>query len=243
MGISWSLGAWRPVLRHVADARAVAITIDDAPTPETMPAMLDLLDHYRGKATFFMSGCRAVEHDALVADTVHRGHAIYAHGWEHIRLDRAGPDRLIADMEKCEALLTRHRPTPNPYLVRLPYNGGYRNATVHRALQRWQPGCQIAHWGPSTEDHLISTRCQSDADIAPQCAAEVDRILADPRLPGAIILMHDQPINERPGSQFKAAVTVELLRQLLDRLSGAGYACVTIPPAPTAPWWSRYALV
>lgn len=244
MGISWSLGAWRPVLRTVPDPRTVAITVDDAPTPETMTAMLDLLDRHGAKATFFMSGCRAVEQDALVADTVARGHAVYAHGWEHIRLDRAGTERLVADMERCEALLARHRPTPRPYLVRLPYNGGYRNAKVHRALQGWQPGCQIAHWGPSTEDHLISTRCQTDADVGPQCAAEVARILADPRLPGSIILMHDQPINERPGAQFKALVTIELMRQLLEGLSAAGYSCVTLSPATTtAPWWSRYALV
>lgn len=243
MGISWSFGAWRPVLRHVPDRRAVAITVDDAPTPDTMPAMLDLLDRHGAKATFFMSGCRAVDQDALVADTVARGHAVYAHGWDHIRLDRAGRRRLVADMERCESLLARHRPTPRPYLVRLPYNGGYRNAAVHRALQDWQPGCQIAHWGPSTEDHLISTRCRDMGDVDGQCRAEVDRILADPRLPGSIVLMHDQPINERPGAQFKAAVTVTLMRQLLEGLSAAGYACVPLSPAAAQPWWSRFALV
>lgn len=244
MGISWSLGCWLPVLRTLPEGEgAVAITVDDAPMPDTMPAMLDLLDHFGAKATFFMSGCRAVLAEELVAETVRRGHAVWAHGWDHIRLDRAGTDRLIADMDRCEALLAKYRPTPAPYLVRLPYNGGYRNAGVHRALARWQPGCQFLHWGPSTEDHLISTRCQRPEDVEPQCRKEVDRILADPRLPGSIVLMHDQPINDRPGAQFKPAVTIELMRQMLDGFSKRGFRMVAAQPAGPQPLWSRFALV
>lgn len=190
-------------MRRLPDPATVAITVDDAPMPDTMPAMLDLLDAHGATATFFMSGCRAVLAEELVADTVRRGHPVYAHGWDHIRLDRAGPDRLRADMDRCEQILAKYRPTPRPYMMRLPYNGGWRNATVHRTLGKWQPGCAVVHWAPSTEDHLISTRCTTAADVEPECRREVERVMADPRLPGGIILMHDQPINERPGAEFK----------------------------------------
>lgn len=127
--------------------------------------------------------------------------------------------------------------------MRLPKNGGYRNATVHRALAKWQPGCQFAHWRLSTEDHLISPRCTSAADVEPECRKEVDRLLADPRLPGTILLMHDQPINERPGAEYKAAVTITLTRLLLEGLTAAGYRFAPIAPLPAQPWWSRFALV
>lgn len=223
--------------------RAVALTIDDAPTPEATPAMLDLLDQYGAKATFFVSGCRAEPHFPLVEDMVRRGHWVYAHGWDHIRLDRAGNQRLVADMTRCEALLSRLRPTPRPYLVRLPQNGGYRKAAVHRALKGWQPGCQFAHWGASTEDHLISPRCTVPEDVEPQCRREVERLLASPTLAGAILLMHDQPINERPGAQFKAAVSVTLTRLLLEGLTQAGYGFAPIIPLSAQPWWTRFALV
>lgn len=244
MGISWSLGAWLPVLRRLpAGGPVVALTIDDAPNPDSTPAMLDLLERFGATATFFLSGCRAEPHQDLVAAIIAKGHAIYAHGWEHIRLDRAGPQRMIADMERCEALLARFRPTPEPYLVRLPQNGGYRNAVVHRALAAWKPGCQFAHWGASTEDHLIPTRCTGGADVAIQCQREVDRLMADSRLPGAILLMHDQPINERPGAQFKPAVAVTLTRLLLEGLAAKGLTTVALAPAAGQPWWSRIALV
>ncbi|MBC7905510.1 MAG: polysaccharide deacetylase family protein [Rhodospirillaceae bacterium] len=243
--ISWSLGSWLPVLRRLPDGgpKQIALTIDDAPTPDATPQMLDLLDRFGAKATFFLSGCRAEPHLDLVAEINRRGHQIYAHGWEHIRLDRAGPERLILDMDRCEALLSRFRPTPFPYLVRLPQNGGYRNTTVHRALARWQPGCQFAHWGASTEDHLISPRCTSAADVEPECRKEVDRLLAAPHLSGAILLMHDQPINERPGAEHKAAVTVTLTRLLLEGLTAAGFGFAPITPLAAQPVWARFALI
>lgn len=244
MRISWSLGAWLPVLRHLPEHdKQVALTIDDGPTPEATPAMLDVLDQYGHKATFFLSGFRAEARLDLVEDIIRRGHAVYAHAWEHIRLDREPMARLTADMERCEALLSRFRPKPDPYLVRLPKNGGYRNGRVHRTLARWTPGCQFAHWCLSTEDHMISTRCQTLEDVEPQCRTEVDRLLADPRLPGAIILMHDQPINDRPGAQFKAPVTVTLTRLLAEGLSAAGYRSVPLVPAPSQPLWARFALI
>ncbi|MBI3444148.1 MAG: polysaccharide deacetylase family protein [Magnetospirillum sp.] len=242
MRISWSLGAWRPVVRQLADPATVAITIDDAPMPETMPGMLELLDLHHAKATFFMSGFRAALAGELVAETVRRGHAVYAHGWDHVRLDRESPRRLMEDMERCEALLAHYRPTPDPYLVRLPYNGGWRSARIHRTLNRWRPGCAIVHWGPSLEDHMTPTRCASVEDIERECRRDVDRVLADPRLAGGIILMHDQPINDRPGAQHKTAVTVTLLRQLLEGLAERGLKSVTLPPPPPQRWWRRYIL-
>lgn len=243
LGISWSFGHWIPVLRRHHDPKAVAITIDDAPMADTTPALLDLLERHKATATFFLSGFRAVNHLDIVADIVARGHPVYAHGWEHIRLDKVGRERLIADMTRCEDLLARFRPTPFPYLVRLPKNGGYRNAKVHRALADWHPGCQFAHWGTSTEDHLISPRCHDATDVEEQCRKEVSRLMADPRLPGSILLMHDQPINDRPGEEFKAAVTISLLSQLLDAFDQHAIKSVPLSPTTRQDWWTRFALV
>jgi peptidoglycan/xylan/chitin deacetylase (PgdA/CDA1 family) len=231
------------MMRQLPDARSVALTIDDAPMPDSTPALLDLLDRFDARATFFMSGCRAAVAEDVVAETVRRGHAVYAHGWDHVRLDREPTARLLDDMERCEALLARHRPTPHPYLVRLPYNGGRRSARIHRALARWRPGCALVHWGPSTEDHMTATRCAGPADVERECAADVARLLADPRLPGGILLMHDQPINERPGPELKPLVTVAMARLLLEGLAARGLRSVVLPPPPPQEWWRRFVLI
>ncbi len=253
MRISWSFGAWRPVLWRLPGPgpfaggspraeRVVALTIDDAPMPDTTPRILEILKEYGARATFFLSGCRAGPHPELIAAIVADGHAVYAHGWDHIRLDHAGPERLIADMDRCERLLARYRPTPSPYLVRIPYNAGWRNRTVHRALTRWHPDSQIVHWNLSTEDHLIASRCRTEADVETECRRESDRVLADPRLAGAILLMHDQPIGDGPGASFKPMVGPTLLRQLLAGLIAGGYRTVPVTPRRSQPLWARYAM-
>ena len=245
MRISWSWGGWNPVLRRLpgTGGRKVALTIDDGPMPNTTPAMLDLLDEFGATATFFLSGFRIEAHPEIAAEIHRRGHAIYAHGWDHIRLDHAGPERLIADMERCEVLLARIRPTPAPYLVRLPYNAGWRNRIVHTALSAWKPGCQIVHWGPSTEDHLISTRCTEPSHIERECRVETERLMSDPNLADGILLMHDQPINERSGAAFKPAVTLTLMRQLLEGFRKEGYQTVPISPLQQPKCWTRWAMV
>ena len=89
---------------------------------------------------------------------------------------------------------------------------------------------------------MISTRCQFEVDIEPECRREVERLMSDPRLAGGIVLMHDQPINERPGAQFKPAVTVTLMRLLLEALAQRGLRSVVLPPPPPQAWWRRFLL-
>lgn len=243
MQISLSPGMWLPVIRTQPDGdRSVAITIDDAPMPDSLPAMLDSLDQFSAKATFFMSGCRAVLAPELVEETVRRGHAVYAHGWDHVRLDREKPERLIIDFDRCENLIARYRPTPQAYLVRMPYNGGYRKIGIHRSIRRWMPDAQIAHWRLSTEDHLISPRCQTADQVKDLCQAEAARVVASPVIAGSIVLMHDQPINERPNGHLKGPVTVALLQALLGEIQAAGLTADILRPHAGQSLFSRFVL-
>jgi peptidoglycan-N-acetylglucosamine deacetylase len=61
----------------------VAITIDDGPDPLVTPAVLDLLDQYQARATFFCIGKRAMLEPQLCRDIVRRGHAIENHSQHH----------------------------------------------------------------------------------------------------------------------------------------------------------------
>ena len=242
--ISWSAGCWIRVHRQLPTRaqRQVALTIDDGPNPNSTPQLLGLLAAAGATATFFLSGFRLADHLDLAAQIVQGGHSVYAHGWDHIRLDQAGPQRLIADMTRCEALLAQIRPTPSPYLVRLPYNAGWRNRTVHRALRQWQPNCQIVHWGPAMEDHAITAQCQTPRDIPTVCQTHWERVLADPRLPGGILLMHDQPILEH-GDPLQPQTTLTVMETVLRGLARAGYRTVPLHPLPPQPGWARFAMV
>ena len=56
--------------------RAVYLTFDDGPIPEITPWVLDLLDKYEIKATFFMVGDNVRKHPKEFQMVVERGHRI-----------------------------------------------------------------------------------------------------------------------------------------------------------------------
>ena len=70
----------REVLWSVrSNTRVVALTFDDGPHPATTPALVDLLDRYRARATFFLIGVNASRHEDLVRRIVDSGHELGNH--------------------------------------------------------------------------------------------------------------------------------------------------------------------
>ena len=61
----------------------VALTFDDGPDPSVTPGVLDVLDQYGAKASFFCIGERAVAHPEIVRDIVRRGHSVENHSHRH----------------------------------------------------------------------------------------------------------------------------------------------------------------
>ena len=61
------------------DEKAVYITFDDGPIPQATPWILDTLDHYGIKATFFMVGDNVRKYPELFADIKRRGHSVGNH--------------------------------------------------------------------------------------------------------------------------------------------------------------------
>ena len=64
--------------------KAVYLTFDDGPIPEITPWVLDLLDKYQIKATFFMVGDNVRKHPKEYQMVVERGHRVGNHTFNHI---------------------------------------------------------------------------------------------------------------------------------------------------------------
>ena len=69
--------------RFVPAGDEVWLTIDDGPTPEDTPRLLDLLDAAGARATFFVRGDSAEKFPDLIRDIVGRGHGIANHTYSH----------------------------------------------------------------------------------------------------------------------------------------------------------------
>lgn len=64
--------------------KRVYLTFDDGPIPEATPWVLDVLDRYGAKATFFMVGQNVERNPQLLEEVKRRGHAVGNHTLHHI---------------------------------------------------------------------------------------------------------------------------------------------------------------
>ena len=61
----------------------IALTFDDGPTEPTTRQVLELLDKYSVKATFFVSGVNALKHPDIIKEIIACGHSIGNHSFHH----------------------------------------------------------------------------------------------------------------------------------------------------------------
>lgn len=80
----------------------VYITFDDGPIPVVTPWVLDVLDQYNVKATFFMVGQNIERHPELLEEVLGRGHIVANHTLHHIRGLKISPEDYLKDVEGCE---------------------------------------------------------------------------------------------------------------------------------------------
>ncbi|MGN6375852.1 MAG: polysaccharide deacetylase family protein [Sphingomonas sp.] len=232
-----SAGDWLPVASGARQPNAVAITIDDGPAPETTPLILDSLRRHDATATFFLLAARAHAHPDLTRRIVAAGHPVYSHGYAHVPAETRSGESLRSDLARAERVLARLRPTPSPYIIRLPYGSGHRSAAVHRTLRRWRPDARIAHWRHEFNDAALAAGCTSLEMLRDRCAANVAR-MAEAGLAGAALLMHDSPIGlDMP---FITMVGPTLLEILLDRLAADGVPTTGIGDGRQLPLVGRY---
>lgn len=97
------------------EGKNIYLTFDDGPVPEVTPEVLDLLDEYDAKATFFCVGENVEKHPEVFAEIIRRGHSVGNHTFHHIKGWSAKNDEdYYADIEKTNKLI-------NSNLFRPPY--------------------------------------------------------------------------------------------------------------------------
>ncbi len=190
----------------------VALTIDDGPDPAVTPAVLDLLDTQRARATFFCVARHAQQHPALCREIVRRGHSVQNHSFAHAHtfslLGPRGVRRELAQAQDALAQITGVAPR----FFRAP--AGLRNVFLAPALHEFD--LQLASWTRRGFDTL-----RRDPSVV---LARLTRGLAA----GDILLLHDRHAAIAPSGR---PVTLEVLPALLRRFEQAGLRAVALPEA------------
>lgn len=64
-------------------SKVVFLTFDDGPSENVTPIILDVLDEYKIKATFFVLGCMCEKNPDVLKDIYSKGHSIGNHSYTH----------------------------------------------------------------------------------------------------------------------------------------------------------------
>lgn len=190
--------------------KVIALTFDDGPWPETTEAILDILDQYDAKATFFTIGNQIADHTSTMKRAHDAGHQICTHTWDHaagsgqgVNLTYMSAEEQINEVQKGIEAIKSVIGTEPSHIMRAP--GGNFHGDIVWTLEPYITA-EIG-WDVDTEDWR-----RPGADTIAQ------RILK--AQPGDVVLMHD---GGGPRSQ-----TVEALKQALPALKEQGYRFVTV---------------
>lgn len=156
------------VFRVPTDKKEVFITFDDGPIPRVTPWVLDILDRYGVKATFFMVGQNVERFPHLLKEVKRRGHDIGNHTLHHLQGVKVGKEEYLEDVAEANRLI-----------------GSDMFRPPHGMLRR----CQLRSL--SGEMHIVMydlvTRDYSRRLTAKDVVKNVKRYAR----PGSIIVFHD----------------------------------------------------
>lgn len=182
----------------------IALTFDDGPHPRKTPQILDILDRYSIKATFFLIGQNVSYYTDAGKMILERGHEIGNHTFTHPHnLNNFSEALILEEMNKCEKTivdLLGHKPT----LFRPP------EGVIDGGICKIAKSCgyNVILWSADTRDWA--------GVPARQIVSEITKSIS----PGDIILMHDYT--------GKKSHTAEALELMIPELLKMGYSFVTV---------------
>lgn len=175
----------------------VALTFDDGPSPQFTPKLLEILDEFEVKATFFVIGTHAEKNPGLIKLIHRKGHEIESHSYSHHLLWFKSEDFITAEIDKNERILQQivgikpkfFRPPMGLWsskLLKKLESRGYK-AVIGDVYPRdpWNPGAErifkrvisLVESGSIIILHDGSARSRGDRTQTLQAVPEIIRVL------------------------------------------------------------------
>ncbi|AQT86776.1 polysaccharide deacetylase [Paenibacillus larvae subsp. larvae] len=156
-------------------AGQIAFTFDDGPDPRYTPELLDLLNEYGVKATFFVLGSKAEKYPELIRRICQEGHQIGIHNYVHKANWIMSPSKIRREQVERSADTVEQITGIRPAFYRPPW--GLLNLGDFLFLRR---SYRIVLWSLMAGDWKQSTS-----------ADKLKHILLKKIRPGTIIVLHD----------------------------------------------------
>ncbi len=189
-----------PIYSVETEEKKVAISFDAAYGDQYTPQILDILDRYDVKTTFFLVGFWIDKYGDVLEEIHRRGHEIGNHSTTHPQMSKLTVDEIKKELEttgeKIKAVTGK-----DPILFRPPF-GDYNNRVIETAQEL---GYYCIQWDVDSLDW-------KEFGVEPV----VDRVLKKVNK-GSIILFHNN-----------AKYVADFLPIILDRLIKEGYEIVPV---------------
>ena len=204
--------------------KVVYLTFDDGPSTTNTPGILDVLDRYNVKATFFTLG-KSIEGNEesknILKETARRGHAIanhtYSHDYSYLYPNRTmNVDNIVSDIEKNNSIMKEVLGEDfSTRVIRFP--GGYWSWEGRTAMKEAmeQNGYYNVDWNALNKDAEGKPK---NADELLQSTKETVEALG-PEADSVVLLMHDTYGKEE---------TVKALPQIIEYLQEKEFEFRTI---------------
>lgn len=180
--------------------KKIAITFDDGPDSEITPKVLEILDQYNVKATFFCIGKQIENNEDLLKLIDKKGHLIGNHTWSHDSwFDLFSSKKMNTEIEKTSDLLFEII-NKKIKLFRPPY--GVTNPNLKKAIKDFD--FYNIGWSLRSLDTISSTQ---------KTLTRIKNKLTS----GDIVLFHDNPEH-----------IVDILKDFLEYTKKEGYEIVRV---------------
>jgi peptidoglycan/xylan/chitin deacetylase (PgdA/CDA1 family) len=173
--------------------KVIYLTFDDGPHPTLTPHIINLLEQYKAKGTFFCIGENVKKYPEVYASIISNGHKVGNHTHRHLNGWKTLKRRYLEDIRKASELI-------DSKLFRPPY--GRITPAQLRAVKR--KGMQPVMWSVLSGDF--------DKKLSPEkCAQNVIQNAG----PGSVIVFHD---SDKASDRMLYA-----LPKVLEHFSALGY--------------------
>ncbi|MDP4170990.1 MAG: DUF2062 domain-containing protein [Bacillota bacterium] len=190
--------------------KEVALTFDDGPDPKYTPEVLDILDKYHIKGSFFIVGENAELHPELIERLYKEGHEIGNHTFTHPNVASISPLHTKMELNANQRLfqeITGHSMT----MFRAPYVADAEPSTRNELL----PILRAQDMGYTMVGELIDPE-----DWQKPSSKEILKRVLNLLPRGNVILLHD--------AGGDRSHTVEALPNIIKALQKRGYTFTTI---------------
>ncbi|HET8860431.1 polysaccharide deacetylase family protein [Marivirga sp.] len=123
-------------------------TFDDGPIPGLTPLILQILNDFEAKGTFFCVGDNIQKYPELFKSIVKSGHAVGNHTFNHLKAWKTDNDEYVNNVSLCHLEIEKHF-TQDKKLFRFPY--GQFNLNIAQRLKK--DGFELVMWDVLSKDY------------------------------------------------------------------------------------------